>query len=155
MSLFIIFYINCLLQELWLNCVLCVLCIFLLGNWCLWILHLLQATSEVKVSLSKGKRSSHNTTQSKAGKMVKPTEHTSSSTDLGRERNDSALSTLQVSSADQVKPPTKVRSRRKMDVQKPVLQNDSKSSGNMLNEHPNIPSPSLHERALALKVGCS
>ncbi|KAF5465516.1 hypothetical protein F2P56_015513 [Juglans regia] len=110
-----------------------------------------EATAEVKVSLSKGKRSSHNTTQSKSGKMVKPMEHTSSSTDLGRERNDSALSTLQVSSTDQVKPPTKVRSRRKMDVQKPVIQNDSKSSGNIFIEHPNIPIPSLHDRALALK----
>lgn len=82
--------------------------------------------------------------------MVKPTEHTSSSTDLRREGNDSALSTLQFSSADQVKLPTKVRSRRKMDVQKPLIQNDSKYSESILNEHP-IPSPD--DRALILKVG--
>lgn len=108
----------------------------------------IEAIAEVKVSLSKGKRSSHNATQPKPGKMVKPTEHTSSSTDLRREGNDSALSTLQFSSADQVKLPTKVRSRRKMDVQKPLIQNDSKYSESILNEHP-IPSPD--DRALILK----
>lgn len=107
----------------------------------------------MKVSLSKGKRSSHNATQPKPGKMVKPTEHISSSTDRRREGKDSALSTLQVSSADQFKLPTKVRSRRKMDVQKPLIQNDSKSSESILNEHPNIPIPSTDDRALSLKVG--
>ncbi|XP_059445242.1 protein ALWAYS EARLY 3 isoform X2 [Corylus avellana] len=111
----------------------------------------IEAIAEVKVSLSKGKRSSHNATQPKPGKMVKPTEHTSSSTDLRREGNDSALSTLQVSSADQVKLPTKVRSRRKMDVQKLLIQNDSKSSESIFNEHPKIPIPSPDDRAVSLK----
>ncbi|XP_062175130.1 protein ALWAYS EARLY 3 isoform X2 [Alnus glutinosa] len=111
----------------------------------------IEAIAEVKVSLSKGKRSSHNASQPKPGKMVKPTEHISSSTDRRREGKDSTLSTLKVSSADQFKLPTKVRSRRKMDVQKPLIQNDSKSSESILNEHPNIPIPSTDDRALSLK----
>lgn len=110
-----------------------------------------KASPEAKVSLTKGKRPSHNAMQSKPGKMVKPTELTSSSTDLGREGNESALSALQVSAADQVKLPTKVRSRRKMDVQKPLTQNISKSSEGVLNEHPSIPIPSPSDGALSLK----
>uniref|UniRef100_A0A2N9IY91 HTH myb-type domain-containing protein n=1 Tax=Fagus sylvatica TaxID=28930 RepID=A0A2N9IY91_FAGSY len=109
-----------------------------------------EATAEV-VSVSKGRRSSHNASQAKPGRMGKPTEHATLSTDLRGEGNNSALSTVRVSSAGQVNLPTKARSRRKMDLQKPLIQNDSKSSENILNDLPSIPIPSPHDRVLILK----
>ncbi|XP_030974090.1 protein ALWAYS EARLY 3 isoform X1 [Quercus lobata] len=110
----------------------------------------IEATAEV-VSVNKGRRSSHNSAQAKQGRVVKPKERTPLSTDLRGEGNDSALPTVQVTSADQVNLPTKARSRRKVDLQKPVIQNDSKSSENILNDHPSIQILSSHDRVLSLK----
>ena len=104
------------------------------------------------VLVNKGRRSSHNSAQAKQGRVVKSKERTPLSTDLRGEGNDSALPTVQVTSADQVNLPTKARSRRKVDLQKPVIQNDSKSSESILNDHPSIQILSSHDRVLSLKV---
>ncbi|KAK9289020.1 hypothetical protein L1049_017491 [Liquidambar formosana] len=73
------------------------------------------------------------------------------STDHRREGNDSAISTVHVPSANQLKLPTKVRSRRKMDIQKPLNQKDVKTVESTVKDQPKVPIPSLHERALDLK----
>ncbi|RVW55741.1 Protein always early 3 [Vitis vinifera] len=56
-----------------------------------------------------------------------------------------------VSSANQVHLPTKVRSRRKMDTQKPSFQKDLRFAENYVNDQPIIPIPSVQDRARTLK----
>ncbi|KAK9289126.1 hypothetical protein L1049_017599 [Liquidambar formosana] len=111
----------------------------------------MEAVDEMKRPVSKGKRSPHNGAHTKQGKSVKPSERSSSSTDHRREGNDSAISTVHVPSANQLKLPTKVRSRRKMDIQKPLNQKDVKTVESTVKDQPKVPIPSLHERALDLK----
>lgn len=83
---------------------------------------------------------------------MKSAEHTSSSNDHGRESNDSGPSTIQVLSANQFNLPTKVRSRRKINAPKLLIEKDIKSSENIINGQSNIAMPSFHDRALNRKV---
>lgn len=79
--------------------------------------------------ISKNKRSS----QSASPKLMKNAEY-SSSTDPRREGSDSAQSTMQVPQLKENSLPTRVRSRRKMDLKKPSLQKDLKFPEKVLNE---------------------
>ena len=83
---------------------------------------------------------------------MRPPEHMSSSTDHGRDLNNSAPSTIQVSSVNQVNLPTKVRSKRKMDAQKPAIGKDIKSSDNIVKGKFSVPVMLFHDRALNQKV---
>ena len=107
--------------------------------------------------MSKGKRT-HGAAHPKQGKLVKPSEH-SSSTDHGKEWNDSSPSTVHVLPTNHVNLPTKVRSRRKMDTRKPLIEKNTKSSDDMLKFSEDIINaqsrrliPSFHDRMLILKV---
>ncbi|KAA8527473.1 hypothetical protein F0562_034812 [Nyssa sinensis] len=104
-----------------------------------------------KKSVIKGKRSSYNASQQKQGKFVKHPEHSSSSTDPRKEGEDSAISTVQVPVASQANLPTKVRSRRKMDLQKPQILKDLKFSDKILCDQPTVPILSINEREIDLK----
>ncbi|GMJ02051.1 ARABIDOPSIS THALIANA ALWAYS EARLY 3, ALWAYS EARLY 3 [Hibiscus trionum] len=110
----------------------------------------IEASDEVKNLLSKGKRS-NNIGHPKQGKSLRPPEHASSSTDQGRDLNNSALSTIQVSSANQVDLPTKVTSKRKMDARKPAIRKDIKSSYNTVKGKIRKPVKLFRNRALSLK----
>ncbi|XVE65643.1 hypothetical protein DITRI_Ditri08aG0016500 [Diplodiscus trichospermus] len=110
----------------------------------------IEASDEVKNLLNKGKRS-NNAVPPKQGKSVRTPERTSSSTDHGRDLNNSASSTIQVSSVNQVNLPTKVRSKRKMDAQKPAIGKDVKSSDNTVKGKFSVPVMLSNDRALTLK----
>ncbi|KAF3456189.1 hypothetical protein FNV43_RR00839 [Rhamnella rubrinervis] len=103
----------------------------------------IEAMDQMKKSTSKGKRSSHSSPHLKQGKSFKPLELTSSSTNGKREENDS-LSTIQVPSSN-LNLPTKIRSRWKMDTQKPLTKKDTKISENVLDQ-PILPDPPFHNR---------
>ncbi|GKU85492.1 hypothetical protein SLEP1_g162 [Rubroshorea leprosula] len=107
-----------------------------------------KATDEVKKPVSKGKRS-HNAAYPKQEKLVRPPERASSSNDQGSELNNLTPSTILVP-VNKVNLPTKVRSKRKIDAQKIVIEKDIKSE-DIVNGKSNIPSPSLHEKSLNLK----
>ncbi|GMI64104.1 ARABIDOPSIS THALIANA ALWAYS EARLY 3, ALWAYS EARLY 3 [Hibiscus trionum] len=111
----------------------------------------IEASDEVKNLPSKGKRS-NNIGHPKQGKSMRPPEHASSSTGQGRDMNNSAPSTIQVSSVNQVNLPTKVRSKRKMDAQKPAIRKDIKSFDNIVKGKISVPVTSFHDRAPNLKV---
>lgn len=116
---------------------------------CIWF----QAIDNVKKSRSKGKRSSHISPGLKQGMLLKPLELMSSSSDGKREESDS-LSTMQVPSSKQPNLPTKIRSRWKTYTQKPLIKKDTKTSENVLDEQPNLPAPSSHNREPNPKVKC-
>ncbi|KAE8677621.1 Always early, putative isoform 3 [Hibiscus syriacus] len=86
----------------------------------------IEVSDRVKNLLSKGKRS-NNIGHPKQGKSLRPPEHASSSTDKVWGLNSSGPSTIHVSSVNQVNLPTKVRSKRKMDAQKPAIRKDIQS----------------------------
>ncbi|TYH27292.1 hypothetical protein ES288_A02G057800v1 [Gossypium darwinii] len=114
----------------------------------------IEASGEVKNLLSKGKQS-NNFVHPKQGKFVRPPEHASSSTDQGRDLNNSAPSTIQVSSVNQVNLPTKIRSKRKTDVRKPAIRKGIKSSDNIVKGKISGPVTLFHDGALDLKdVDC-
>ncbi|MBA0647714.1 hypothetical protein Goklo_015550, partial [Gossypium klotzschianum] len=108
------------------------------------------ASGEVKNLLSKGKQS-NNVGHPKQGKFVRPPEHASSSTDQGRDLNNSAPSTIQVSSVNQVNLPTKIRSKRKTDVREPAIRKGIKSSDNIVKGKISGPVTLFHDGALDLK----
>ncbi|XVF38683.1 hypothetical protein REPUB_Repub20aG0123000 [Reevesia pubescens] len=108
-----------------------------------------EASDEVKNLPSKGKRS-NSVAHPKQGKSVRPPERMSSSTDYGRDLNNSAPSTIQVSSVNQVNLPTKVRSKRKMDARKPAIGKDIKPSDSTIKGKFSVP-VIFHDRALNLK----
>ncbi|XP_039061241.1 protein ALWAYS EARLY 3-like, partial [Hibiscus syriacus] len=110
----------------------------------------IEISNEAKNLLSKGKRS-NNIGHPKQGKPLRPPEHASSSSDKGRDLNNSAPSTIQVSSVNQVNLPTKVRSKRKMDAQKPAIRKDIQSSDNIVKGKTSVPVTLFHDRALNLK----
>ncbi|KAK8365487.1 hypothetical protein V6Z12_A02G057700 [Gossypium hirsutum] len=110
----------------------------------------IEASGEVKNLLSKGKQS-NNFVHPKQGKFVRPPEHASSSTDQGRDLNNSAPSTIQVSSVNQVNLPTKIRSKRKTDVRKPAIRKGIKSSDNIVKGKISGPVTLFHDGALDLK----
>ncbi|TYH82554.1 hypothetical protein ES332_D02G069500v1 [Gossypium tomentosum] len=110
----------------------------------------IEASGEVKNLLSKGKLS-NNVGHPKQGKFVRPPEHASSSTDQGRDLNNSAPSTIQVSSVNQVNLPTKIRSKRKTDVREPAIRKGTKSSDNVVKGKISGPVTLFHDGALDLK----
>ncbi|KAA3485308.1 protein ALWAYS EARLY 3 isoform X2 [Gossypium australe] len=110
----------------------------------------IEASGEVKNLLSKGKQS-NNVGHPKQGKFVRPPEHASSSTDQGRDLNNSAPSTIQVSSVNQVNLPTKIRSKRKTDVRKPAIRKGMKSSDNIVKGKISGPVTLFHDGVLDLK----
>lgn len=83
---------------------------------------------------------------------MRPPEHASSSPDQGRDMNNSAPSTIQVSSVNQVNLPTKIRSKRKIDVRKPAIRKGIKSSDNIVKGKISRPVTLFHDGALDLKV---
>lgn len=88
--------------------------------------------------MSKSKKAS----QTGSPKLMKVSEN-SSSIDLRREGSDSAQSAVQVPAVNQVNLPTKVRSRRKMDLKKP---------NKIAVDQSNLPVASLQERSFDHKV---
>ncbi|XP_011044502.1 PREDICTED: protein ALWAYS EARLY 3-like isoform X1 [Populus euphratica] len=87
----------------------------------------------------------------KEGKLMKPAERTSSSNNHGRELNDSAPTTTRVLSSNQFNLPTKVRSSRKLNTPKLLIERDSKSSENIVNSQSNTVIPSFQDRVPGLK----
>ncbi|XP_022973709.1 protein ALWAYS EARLY 3-like isoform X1 [Cucurbita maxima] len=109
-----------------------------------------KATDDGKSSFGKVKRSPHNAGLAKSSKISKPLDHhSSSSTDHKREDGDYALSTTQVPSINPISLPTKMRSRRKMDLLK--SQRDSKIADNILIDQLNVTAHSLDDRPHDLK----
>lgn len=96
--------------------------------------------------MSKSKKSS----QSSSPKLKKVSEN-SSGADLRKEGSDSAQSATQVP-VDQVNLPTKVRSRRKMNPKKALVQKDLKLSEKNSNDESNLSSGSLHDTTFRFKV---
>ncbi|KAK6130488.1 hypothetical protein DH2020_035746 [Rehmannia glutinosa] len=95
-----------------------------------------------KKLLTKSRKSS----QSSSPKLMKVPEN-SSSADIRKEGSDSAQSAVQVPVVNQVSLPTKVRSRRKMNLKKPV-QKDLKFPDKSSNDESNLP---LHDTAFKFK----
>ncbi|KAF9607399.1 hypothetical protein IFM89_034632 [Coptis chinensis] len=104
-------------------------------------------SEEEKKSISKIKRIGQIATVQKQAKSLKPPERSSSNTNSLRLGTSSAVSNVQVSSANQVSLPTRLRSRRK----KALMRFELKSPENIGNDRPNNFSQSLHNRALDLK----
>ncbi|KAK4354886.1 hypothetical protein RND71_027080 [Anisodus tanguticus] len=98
-----------------------------------------------KKSTNKGKRAN----QSVSPKLIKDQEH-SSCADPRTEQSDSAHSTAQVPLENQVNLPTKVRSRRKMDLKKPQRQKKLKIPDKSLDDT-SASVTALHDRAFSLK----
>ncbi|KAM3357901.1 protein ALWAYS EARLY 3 isoform X1 [Capsicum galapagoense] len=98
-----------------------------------------------KKSTSKGKRSY----QCVSPKLIKDQEH-SSCADPRTERSDSAQSTAQIPVENQVNLPTKVRSRRKMDLKKPQKQKDLKIPDKSLDDT-SASFTALRDKAFSLK----
>lgn len=76
----------------------------------------------------------------------------SSSADLRKEGSDSAQSAIQVPSTNQVNLPTKVRSRRKIDLKKPLVQKDSKFPEKISSDGTNSSFGSVTDTAFKSKV---
>lgn len=108
-------------------------------------------TDEINKHVNKGKRS-HGVAPPKQGRLIKTSEGTSSSNDHGTEAEVSAPSTMQNVSANPVNLPTKIRSRRKVEMQKPSLKGDKKSSENTVNDQSEVSIPPSHYKTLNLKV---
>ncbi|CAL5393210.1 unnamed protein product [Camellia sinensis] len=104
-----------------------------------------------KKLMSKGKRSSYNNSQHKQGKLVRHPENSALNNYPRGEKDDPAPSTVQIPIANQVNLHTKVRSRRKMELQKPQNLRDLKFSDNLVDEQHNLPVPSIHDGASNLK----
>ncbi|KAK9136957.1 hypothetical protein Sjap_007551 [Stephania japonica] len=100
---------------------------------------------EGKKSTSKLKRAGQMASLPRQGKSVKPPERSSPISDPVNIGGGSAA--IQFSRADRVSLPTRVRSRRKMDLQKALISKELKSTESMGNDPPY----SFHVRTLALK----
>ncbi|KAH6832949.1 DNA binding protein [Perilla frutescens var. hirtella] len=79
----------------------------------------------------------------------------SSSADLRKEASDSVQSAVQVPVVNQVNLPTKVRSRRKMNLKKPQIHKDPGLLNNISNDQSDLPIASVHSRALNSKENLS
>ncbi|XP_055818262.1 protein ALWAYS EARLY 3-like [Solanum dulcamara] len=97
-----------------------------------------------KKSTNKGKRS-----YQVSPKLMKDQEH-SSCADPRTERSDSAQSTAQIPVENQVNLPTKVRSRRKLDLKKPQRQKDLKIPDKSLDDT-SASFTALRDKAFSLK----
>ncbi|KAL8524983.1 hypothetical protein ACS0TY_014569 [Phlomoides rotata] len=99
-----------------------------------------------KKSLTKGKKSS----QSSPPKLMKISDN-SSSADQRKEGSDSSQSAIQVPVTNQANLPTKVRSRRKMDLKKPLIQKDTKFPEKIANDGTNSSLGSVTDAAFKSK----
>lgn len=72
-------------------------------------------TDQGRKLVNKNRRSSQNASQQQLGQLVRISEHSSSSTDIKREGDDSAVSSIQDPATNKIKSPSKSRSRRKLD----------------------------------------
>ena len=86
--------------------------------------------------------------QSSSPKVMKISEN-SSGTDLQKEGSDSAQSATQVTVNNLS---TKMRSRRKMNLKKPMAKKDLKLSEKILNDENNLSLGSLHDTVPRFKV---
>ncbi|XP_058079829.1 protein ALWAYS EARLY 2-like isoform X2 [Magnolia sinica] len=107
------------------------------------------ASAEGKRPSSKAKCVSDIVPLPKLGKSVRSPELTS--TDLGMPAKDLAESTVQVSLPNQVNLLTKLRSRRKGNLQKAVVRKETRSSENVGNDQPDKSSHMVHHREIDLK----
>ncbi|KAL6517142.1 hypothetical protein OROHE_017848 [Orobanche hederae] len=104
-----------------------------------------EGEDEDKKVMTKCRKSS----QCSSPNLMKVSEN-SSSADIRKEGSDSAQSAVQVPVANQVNLPTKLRSRRKMNLKKPV-QKDLKFPETIPNKESNLPVGSLHDTAIKHK----
>ncbi|XP_057539236.1 protein ALWAYS EARLY 3 isoform X2 [Amaranthus tricolor] len=95
-------------------------------------------------SANKSRRLSHNASQ-QLGQLVRIAEHSSSSTDIRKDVDDSAISSIQASEITKINTPTKSRSRRKMDKSL-IIKADT-----FVNEQPNISEQFYHDKTMHLK----
>lgn len=72
-------------------------------------------TDQGRKLVNKNRRSSQNASQQQLRQLVRISEHSSSSTDIKREGDDSAVSSIQDPATNKIKSPAKSRSRRKLD----------------------------------------
>ncbi|XP_038720763.1 protein ALWAYS EARLY 3 isoform X2 [Tripterygium wilfordii] len=112
--------------------------------------HEVETMDKVKHNMNKSKHS-HAATHSRQGRLGKSLELISPGANHGKEWNDTPPSTTEFPSANQIYLPTKVRSRRKIDPPKPLIEKDTKSSENIVNSQSFINIPSSHDRAVNLK----
>ncbi|KAL6532247.1 hypothetical protein OROGR_014217 [Orobanche gracilis] len=103
---------------------------------------LCKGEDEDKKVMTKSRKSS----QCSSPKLMKVSEN-SSNADIRKEGSDSAQSAVQVPVANQVNLPTKLRSRRKMNLKK-LVQKDLKFPEKIPNEQSNLPVGSLHDTAI-------
>lgn len=96
-------------------------------------------------SVYKSRRLSHNASQ-QLGQLVRIAEHSSSSTDIRKDVDDSAISSIQASELTKINAPTKSRSRRKMDKSL-IIKADT-----FVNEQPNISEQFYHDKTMHPKV---
>ncbi|KAL6009859.1 hypothetical protein ACLOJK_000290 [Asimina triloba] len=115
---------------------------------------LLALAEEGKKTISKTKRASQIVPSPKQGKSARPPECSSSSTDLGRIGTDPPDSNVQVSAINEVSLPTKLRSRRKIGLQK-ALRKEPWSADNVANDRPDKYTHLIYDRAADLKTKLS
>ncbi|XP_021738086.1 protein ALWAYS EARLY 3-like isoform X2 [Chenopodium quinoa] len=96
-------------------------------------------------SVNKIRQFSNNASQQQLGHLVKISEHSSSSTDIRRDGDDSAVSSVQAPETSEVNVPTKSRSKRKVD--KAQIQR----SDIFVNEQSNTSGQSYHDKTVYLK----
>ncbi|KAK1277365.1 Protein ALWAYS EARLY 3 [Acorus gramineus] len=87
----------------------------------------------------------------KQGKSMRSPEQSSPGIDLGKTISKLAESAAQASAKNQVSPPTKCRSRRKMDPQKAASSKDIESSENIVNLQPGKHSLQMLDQGALLK----
>ncbi|XP_062108592.1 protein ALWAYS EARLY 3-like isoform X2 [Humulus lupulus] len=97
----------------------------------------IEINDKEKRLVCKGKRSSHTST-SLQRKLVKPLVLTYSESSFKGKVNNSVLLTREVHPPNQLNIPTKARSRRKMNKQKPFITKDVKKTEKDLDDRPNL-----------------
>ncbi|KAF5752213.1 hypothetical protein HS088_TW01G00121 [Tripterygium wilfordii] len=107
-----------------------------------------ETMDKVKKNMSKH---SHGATHSRQGRVGKSLELISLGAHHGKEQNNTPPSTKEFPSSNQVYLPTKVRSRRKIDASKPLIEKETKPSENIVYCQSFINIPSSHDRAVNLK----
>ncbi|KAJ6832829.1 protein ALWAYS EARLY 2-like isoform X2 [Iris pallida] len=109
------------------------------------------SVEEGKKSIQKVKRVSQVNLLPKQGKLSKSQEHPSSSTDINKTAADINETSVRISTKDQVSLPTKLRSRRKMDLQKTLAGRESKSNESTGDDCPDGYSLAVNNRLLNFK----
>ncbi|KAM6545215.1 hypothetical protein CsatB_025951 [Cannabis sativa] len=96
----------------------------------------IEINDKAKRFMCKGKRSSY--PSSLPRKLAKPLDLTYSESSVKGKVNDSVLSTREVHPANQLNIPTKARSRRKMNKQRPFITEDVNKTEKVLDDRPNL-----------------